>query len=289
MLERPRAGVCLGGGYESLTPPAYVEVVEATCARLGLATSSVALESFIPRHVGLGSGTQFALSIALGGEILSGGDEKLAGPKLWQRAGRGATSKVGCAGFDKGGLILDLGRPASAKTALGPSRFAGLERTHDRTLRFDFPEWDILVVIPRGWEHVFGENERLLFAAFSQSDDRVALETAFIQERRLLPAARERDLLAFDAAMRATRAIGFKLREIEHRGEPLAALIADLEAHGLSAVTLSSWGPAVIGFTAGMDEIERARVAKRVSTSHDADVFWTRADNQGRRVEIICD
>ena len=270
-------------------PAAYADIVEATCVRIGLATSSVALESRIPRHVGLGSGTQFALSIVLGGEILAGGDKNFAGPSLWRRAGRGATSKVGCAGFDDGGLILDLGRPASAKIALGPSHFADLAHAHDRTLRFSFPEWDILVVIPNRWERVFGEKERLLFAALAQEDHCAALETAFIQERQLLPAARERDLIAFDAAMRATRNVGLKRREIEYRGDPLTALIADLEGQGLSAVTLSSWGPAVVGFAEGMNAHERARVAERASTRHDANVFWTRADNQGRRVEIICD
>ena len=67
----------------------------------------VKIEDTLPGHVGLGSGTQLALSIFSGIAKLYNIkiDIRKEAPKL----GRGGRSGVGVAAFEKGGFIVDSG------------------------------------------------------------------------------------------------------------------------------------------------------------------------------------
>lgn len=261
-----------------------VEFVRSVVSRFEVpAASCLSVQTKIPRHIGLGSGTQIALAVAEVCAYLSG--ETLSQPELWRRANRGSTSKVGCAAYAGGGLILDLGRSASSKAIIGPSNLARLHYQQNRTLRFDFPDWDIMLCLPHGWPKISGIEEAELFNRLSLIPRAQVLRLAFIQLHRLVPAVLEHDLGEFDCAIRQMRDLGFKRREMEHRGRTASDLVGDMEASGLRGVTMSSWGGTTVGFSEGWSLVERQAAAVRIAERHDVEVLWTKARNAGRRFE----
>src|SRR6516162_3589621 len=73
----------------------------------------IVIESAIPEHVGLGSGTQLGLAVAAGLARLHGRD--LAAPALAALVERGARSGIGIGAFAQGGLLVDGGRAAGGE------------------------------------------------------------------------------------------------------------------------------------------------------------------------------
>ncbi len=79
----------------------------------------IVLEERLPRHVGLGSGTQLALSV-LAGTARAHGLE----PRVRDHApamGRGGRSGVGVATFEAGGFVVDAGHPTARFTTEPPA------------------------------------------------------------------------------------------------------------------------------------------------------------------------
>ncbi|MDY7082174.1 MAG: GHMP kinase, partial [Halobacteria archaeon] len=114
-IDRPRTVVRAESSSE-------LEVITTTNAKearnyaeravelLGVEGASVEIEREIPRHVGLGSGTQLALAVvtAIAGAHDIEIDARQHAPSL----GRGGRSGVGVATFERGGFVLDAGHPA---------------------------------------------------------------------------------------------------------------------------------------------------------------------------------
>ena len=72
-----------------------------------------------PSHSGLGSGTQ--LSLAAGKLISKMNDLDLTASEIASIVGRGGTSGIGVAAFDKGGFIVDGGHNKAEKPGFLPS------------------------------------------------------------------------------------------------------------------------------------------------------------------------
>src|SRR3954463_15351722 len=121
-------GLALNGLGTRLTvqaaPAMRVEGPHAERAQAYIATAQRALgldgnyhatiETAVPPHAGLGSGTQMALAVAAALRRLRGLPLDPAGDAV--RLGRGQRSGIGIAAFQVGGLVVDGGRGAETLT-----------------------------------------------------------------------------------------------------------------------------------------------------------------------------
>ncbi len=228
-------------------------------------------------HVGLGVGTQLCLATARGVFEVAG----LSNPppeRLAEATGRGRRSGIGLHGFARGGLIVDGGRATD-------------EGIPPLLSRLEFPaDWSILVVIPGGSRGLSGGAESSAFATLPPLPRATTDRLCGLVLLELLPAAAERDLHAFVAALEAMQALvgrGFASAQggiyASPRSESIVAAMRDL---GLRGVGQSSWGPALYGFSLG-DEAERQSIRDHVLAAcdlSDEDVLWTSARNSGAGV-----
>lgn len=212
---------------------------------------SVTVAESLPRHMGLGSGTQLALAV-LAATARAHGDR----PRVRTHApeiGRGGRSGVGVATFENGGFVVDAGHPTNRFTTEPPA--AGDWTVPPVVARHDLPtEWRFLVVIPDVEPGRSGADEDAsMRAVVERADPAVADEIAGVVTRKLLPAAAASRLEAFGEAIAE---IGRKNGSwyADAQGgvfrPPAGELIEALEdCPVLSGVGQSSWGPVVYGVT----------------------------------------
>jgi beta-RFAP synthase len=189
-----------------------------------------------PEHVGLGTGTQLALSVIAGLDAWRG-NATLDAPELAAVARRGVRSAIGTYGFVLGGLLMETGR-------LDCQRLAPLEK------RLSLSEsWRFVLVIPAKQRGLSGEEERLAF----QSLPPVPRPTtdALLAELtgELFPAAARGEFARFsDSLYRYGYAAGtcFAARQAGAFASPrVAELVERIRSLGVRGVGQSSWGPTV--------------------------------------------
>lgn len=196
----------------------------------------------IPRHAGLGSGTQLALAVGRGLDLLHGVDrpaEELA-PLL----GRGERSAVGTWTFARGGFVLEGG--VTSDTGVAPL-----------LCRFDVPEhWRVVLVRPPAPRGLSGDTEEEAFEELPPPDPETVGRVAHAVLMELLPALATGDLEAFGrAARRVERATGDAFRPAQGGSrfahEEVEEAVDALEGLGAEGSGQSSWGPTVYGFVEG--------------------------------------
>ncbi|AHF99760.1 GHMP kinase [Halostagnicola larsenii XH-48] len=212
---------------------------------------SLSIGNRLPRHVGLGSGTQLALSI-LAATAKAYGLE----PAVRERApamGRGGRSGVGVATFENGGFVVDAGHPTGRFTTEPPSE--GDWTVPPVVARHDLPsDWRFLVVVPDAEPGRSGTGEdESMRAVVERADPAVADELSSVVTGRLLPAAAEGRLEAFgDAIAEIGRKNGAWYADAQGGvfRPPAGELAESLEGCPvLFGVGQSSWGPVVYGVT----------------------------------------
>ncbi|MGM0388752.1 MAG: beta-ribofuranosylaminobenzene 5'-phosphate synthase family protein [Natrinema limicola] len=212
---------------------------------------AVTLEESLPRHVGLGSGTQLALAVLTATAQAHGLEARVRehAPAM----GRGGRSGVGVATFEDGGFVVDAGHPTARFTTEPPAE--GDWTVPPVVARHDLPtEWRFLVVVPDADSGRSGDDEDAsMRAVVERADPAVADEIACVVIRKLLPAAAAGRLEAFGEAIAE---IGRKngVWYADAQGgvfrPPAGALVESLESCPvLSGVGQSSWGPVVYGVT----------------------------------------
>ena len=227
---------------------------------------AVDLESRLPRHVGLGSGTQLALVVY---EATARAHDleptvRAHAPAL-ERGGR---SGVGVATYESGGFVVDAGHPTARFTSEPPA--AGQWTVPPVVARHDLPEeWRFLVVLPEAPKGRSGDAEDAsIRSVVEAAEPAVADEIAGVLTRRLLPAAAAGRLEAFgEAVERIGRLNGTWYADVQgglYR-PPAGELVDALESCPvLTGVGQSSWGPAVYGVT------DREHVAEATRAANDA-------------------
>jgi len=203
-------------------------------------------------HIGLGSGTQWACSIAGLLQIANGVQVRGAwvpsvaetlfssAESLAANAGRGLRSHIGCEGFRRGGLIVDWGQHHSEKQAAG----------HGRTEVFSFPQsWRMVTRCDRSYLGESGGAEATMFERCSSfpNPSRSAMVRTIREE--MLPAFDASDwVVASDAIGRYGEWAGKIFEPLQggvYRSPAIAESIADLRRRGIRGVGQSSWGPTV--------------------------------------------
>jgi beta-ribofuranosylaminobenzene 5'-phosphate synthase len=222
----------------------------------------VTLEEGFDRHVGLGSGTQFALAtlVAVARAHDTYADARTAAPAL----GRGGRSGIGVATFDSGGFVVDAGHPTERFTTAPPER--GAWDVPEPIVRRDVPaDWRFLLVTPTVEAGRHGESEDAsMRTAVERADPGIADDIAGLLTRRLLPAVAERDLQAFGNAVARLGRLNGAWYADEQGGvyRPPAGTLVDAlgDDPAIRGAGQSSWGPTVYGVTRA-DDAAAARAA----------------------------
>lgn len=237
----------------------------------------ISIEKDYPSHVGLGSGTQAAIAAGMAvNRIYNLG---LSVYELAIKVGRGGTSGIGVAAFEKGGFILEGGHKFSEKKAFLPSAASRLSPA-PVLLRKDFPDWDIVVAIPEQ-KGASSKKEVNIFREKCPIPLQEVEKLSHIILMQMLPALFEKDIVTFGKSINSIQEIGFKKREVEL--QPLSVhLMQALRDGGAYGAGMSSFGPTVYAF--GEDAKNLEKIAKEF-LGEKVKVFITKARNEGARIE----
>lgn len=230
----------------------------------------------LPRHLGLGSGTQLALAVTEAWLALNGRTATL--PELLRLAGRGKRSGIGAFGYLQGGFIVDAGHRAESELP-------------DLACRIDYPpEWAILLVLPRGETGLHGTGEEQQFAELPEMPEAVSGTLCRLVLTEVLPALRSQDFAPFSQAMREYGEIVgdfFAPRQGGRFSSPVIRAIAEaLESQWGGPLLQSSWGPgtaALCGSVAEAREVEE-RIT-RLGLGPAVEMWQTGAANAGRTLK----
>ena len=290
-LEEPRVTVTAApaDGVES-DDPLVREYAARAVDLLEVPGVAVDLEERLPRHVGLGSGTQLALSVLTATARAHGLE-----PRVRERApamGRGGRSGVGVATFEDGGFVVDAGHPTNRFTTEPPAE--GDWTVPPVVARHDLPDdWRFLVVVPDAEPGRSGESEdESMRAVVERADPAVADEIAGVVTRKLLPAAAAGRLEAFgEAIAEIGRKNGAWYADAQGGvfRPPAGELVEALEdCPVLSGVGQSSWGPVVYGVTdrRHADEAEAAAEDALEARGLEGRVLLPKAATDGATIRI---
>lgn len=204
------------------------------CQALGVSDQlRIRIDSAIPEHVGLGSGTQMALAIGMALNGIYG-----LGLSVRQIAAvteRGLRSGIGIGIFERGGLVVDGGR--GEKTITPPV-----------LVQMDIPEdWRFVLVFDERGQGLHGSQE---VQAFSQLPPFSALEAArlcYLLLMQGLPAVAEQDLGKFgEVITELQRSVGEHFASAQggvFTSPEVAQVMAWLAGQGAVALGQTSWGP----------------------------------------------
>ncbi|SFG46868.1 beta-ribofuranosylaminobenzene 5'-phosphate synthase [Halopelagius inordinatus] len=265
------------------------EYAERAANVLGVAGARVEVESALPRHAGLGSGTQLALAVFAAVARANGreSDERAAAPEL----GRGGRSGVGVAAFEDGGFLADAGHPTARFTTARPDD--GEWTVPPVAVRHDVPaEWRFLLVEPDIDPGRDGDEEDdSMRAVVERADPAVSDRIAGVLSRRLLPAVAAGNAERFGEAVEDIGRLNGSWYADEQGGvyrPPVGELVATLSEHpAVYGAGQSSWGPTVYGITdaARASEARAAGRAALDAAGVDGEVRTVSGRNVGARVE----
>ena len=276
IVARESDGVAVKGKAENIER--FESVARKFADRFGGGIEIEVISDY-PAHVGLGSGTQVCLAVGSAYCTLHGIEMSVR--KIAALTGRGGTSGIGIAAFERGGLIVDGGHSTVEKAGFLPSSFSRA-RPAPVISRLEFPEeWDIYLFIPEG-KGFHGMREKDLFEKNTPVPLDDVRELSHIILMKLLPSVAEQDLDGFAEAIYRIQHLGFKRAEVMQYGELITGLIEELRNYG--AAGMSSTGPTVYfvgerdGVRAGRDYFSEKGV--------EVGVVKTKARNRGADIEV---
>jgi beta-ribofuranosylaminobenzene 5'-phosphate synthase len=239
---------------------------------------ALTIHEAIPAHVGLGSGTTLALSVAEAFRRL----ESLRGdPRQDIRTlARGERSGVGIAVFRKGGFVVDGGRGSA--TVEPPI-----------VTRLPFPRnWRILLLQDASRRGVHGDDERAAFSALELFGEAEADRICRLVLMQLLPGLVEKRIVPFGEAVRSIQErLGDYFSPVQggrrFTSPEVAAALDTLRREGAHGIGQSSWGPTGFAFAESPAEAQRLSDAlRREGNTQNLDLSIRRGLNVGARVEM---
>ncbi len=270
-----------------VVPGFITEVLERLRNKLQLTQSyKIDLKSKLPIHVGLGSQTQLSLALAHGFSILE--NHKHTIYELASIVGRGGTSGIGVAAYERGGFILDGGHILSEKPEFLPSHYSNAKPAV-LVNRIKVPkDWYFVVAIPDTGEGKSGSEEIKIFNKHCPIPSSEVEKLSRIILMQMLPAITEDDIEQFGAGISSIQKVGFKRIENELQHEFVKDLQQFFQNHGSSGTGLSSFGPATFCMlqseSAASDLVAET---KRYLENHGqtGSVFYTPANNEGAEIK----
>ena len=233
----------------------------------------------LPDHVGLGSGTQAALSAAAAINKIYGLGKSVR--ELAIAVGRGGTSGIGVAAFENGGIILDGGHKFKDKCAFSPSAASHVP-PGPVLFRRDFPDWPIVLAIPNT-KGAHDAEEVDIFKKYCPIPLAEVQEICHVILMQMLPALVEEDLESFGKAINHFQLVGFKRREVELQPRPVLDIMEYMRDNGASGSGISSFGPVVYGIVGSSGEGKRLlkEAQRMLDESLGGKTLLTKAKNRG--------
>lgn len=216
------------------------------CEALGVSDRlAIHLETVIPEHVGLGSGTQMAL--AIGSALNAFYDLGLSVREIARLTDRGARSGIGIGIFEQGGLVVDGGRGEHTVTP-------------PMIVHLDVPEqWRFILAFDRRGQGLHGKQEVNAFKALPPFPQEEAARLCYLLLMQALPAVAEQDIQHFgEVITQLQNSVGGHFASVQggvFTSQDVSAAMQWLKQQGAVAIGQTSWGPT--GFCA-IDGPERA-------------------------------
>jgi beta-ribofuranosylaminobenzene 5'-phosphate synthase len=269
-LEQPRVTLSAEPADGVHAPDGIFETyARQACEILDVPGADVDVKERLPRHVGLGSGTQTALSTYTA--IARAHDQRPTPREHAPALGRGGRSGVGVATFERGGFILDAGQPSDRFTEAVPQR--GDWQVPPVSVRHELPErWRVVLVIPDATPGLEGETEeQSMRSAVRDAESALASEISALVVDQLLPSAAKGNLEAFGTALATYGRLNGSWYTTGQDGaysDPSGRIIERLaDEDAVAGAGQSSWGPAVWILT---DKERAAQIRTRLETSDDS-------------------
>ncbi|EMA65913.1 beta-ribofuranosylaminobenzene 5'-phosphate synthase family protein [Halorubrum kocurii] len=255
---------------------------------LGVDGARVAVRETLPRHAGLGSGTQLAAATLAAVAAAHG-----SAPRVRERApalGRGGRSGVGVATFEAGGFVLDAGHPTARFTTDRPAD--GEWTVPPVAARHDVPDdWRFLLVRPDADPGRNGDAEDdAMRTAVERAEPGLADRIGGIVTRRALPAIATGNAERFGAAVAEIGRLNGAWYADEQGGvyrPPVGDMVASLsDSAAVFGAGQSSWGPTVYGVTDAANASAAATAGERAldEAGVDGSVSVVEAADGGARV-----
>jgi beta-ribofuranosylaminobenzene 5'-phosphate synthase len=248
-------------GFHKPAPPRLQRMLDAlTAGRFAaLGPLAIAIESAIPEHVGLGSGTQLGLAVAAGIAALAG--ETVSARTLAPLVERGARSGIGIGAFETGGFLVDGGKAADHVPA-------------PIIARANFPsEWRVILIFDAQGRGLSGPAEIAAFQALPPFPEAMAAQLCRLTLLRLLPGLHDADFAAFaDSIGEIGARLGDYFAPVQggrYASPRVAATLDWLRDRGFAGIGQSSWGPTGFVFVAERREAQALRdeLARRFGAS----------------------
>ena len=236
-----------------------------------------------PRHNGLGSGTQLAITVALALEHHFGLPSAKADEMAiaTERAGRSAIGTFGC--FE-GGFLVDRGKTPTENMA-------------PIDLRIDFPEhWPIALVYPEQTPEMksttaaglHGIEEIDAFKRISPTTKFQLKEMRSLVKNRIVPALVQESYHEFGKALQTFgRRSGDYFRSVQggtFASSQIEEIVDLIDRSGVPAVGQTSWGPCVFAIAPNMEQLTRSTDAVSKKFGPSVKIEYTHADNRGATI-----
>lgn len=248
-------------GAEHLTvtgpaAPRAKKCVSKLCEALHVSDQlNITIETAIPEHVGLGSGTQ--MSLAIGAALNEFYGLGLTVREIAAVTDRGLRSGIGIGVFEQGGLVVDGGRGEKTVT---PPVLAHMDVPDD---------WRFILVFDQRGQGLHGQQEIQAFKELPPFPENEAARLCYLLLMQGLPAVAENDIIKFgDVITQLQRSVGEHFSSAQggvFTSPEVAAAMQWLEQQGAVAIGQTSWGPtgfcAIDGLQLAESIADRARQA----------------------------
>ena len=214
---------------------------------------NINIESAIPEHVGLGSGTQ--MSLAIGMALNHFYQLHLSVRDIAALMDRGLRSGIGIGIFEQGGLVVDGGR--GEKTITPPV-----------LVHLDIPQdWRFILVFDSRGQGLHGKQELEAFKTLPVFPQKEAERLAYLLLMQALPAIAENDVFKFGAVItQLQQAVGqhFSIAQGGAFTSPEVAVAMQwLEEKGAVGIGQTSWGPTGFCLVEGVAVADSLIIAAR--------------------------
>jgi len=259
------------------------ELVKFVLDKLGIYNLSIEVLEVIPRHIGLGSTTQFTLSLGYGISKLL--DLGYSIRELAFKLERGWVSGIGIAAFEGGGFILDSGREVVDGKVKGIGSIDDLPRV---LYRKKIPRsWTFIVATPTGIKGL-DEREERKYLETPEPNPEIEKKLHKTVLTEMLPALARNDIVKFGLAMTKVQLLTGEYFSKFQGGvfccEETEFMINKFLEYGAYGAGQSSWGPTCYALVDSTYKARKILEKLKRDTFHkgiDMKVYISKVCNRG--------